>query len=145
MAKRPYKSAKLRLLEGNRSGTQVPEEPKPHLGKLKRAPVWMDKEAQKFYRTYGPVLWKCGLLSELDHAAFEVLCVIASRLSYIQGKIDSGEPLTNGVQPSVWIKMEKSYLSLFRQFCNEFGCTPKGRIGLAVSYVGDDDEDDLLS
>jgi hypothetical protein len=49
-------------------------------------------------------------------------------------------------KPSPYVVMEKQYMEIYRHHANEFGLTPRGRVGLVVGGNKDEDDgEDLMS
>jgi len=164
MSKRPYKSTRLRKLEGGRA--HCLEDPDKLLDKepkfkptLPDAPDDLDDEAKRIYGRLKKILEKANLATEGDMDALAILAQIRSRLVSIHNKIktkhktlvqatrkkDEEDNEYSEIKPSAYVVMEKQYYQLFRMFAKEFGLTPVGRVGLTVGTEPDDDGLDLLS
>lgn len=141
----PRKPTALRALEGGRSHSlRKPvfvDEPKPRPA-MPRCPAHLDAQARQTWNKLAPTLARLNLLTEIDGAAFAVLCQLQARLVYLARTLKQREhkSLLDGDRPSAYVMMERQYYQLFRQFAAEFGLTPRGRVGLAVGGKDDDDE-----
>ena len=161
MGKRASKPTQLRVLENSRSEKgEKPEvtlakEPQPTVAEPE-PPVHLDKKAKSVWKKLAPQLLELKLLTEIDGAAFGMLCQQISRIdsihkfinknnqSLIQEKItiDGSGQEHSEYKPSAYVVMEKQYYQIFRQFAKEFGLTPVGRVGLTVgapNKTGDDE------
>jgi len=153
MPRRATKPTKLKVLEGNPGKRPLPtDEPKP-AQVMPTMPPDLDKEAQEVWNTLGPKLLRIGLLTETDGDSFSILCQIRGRLQQIhalmhqpegpvliQTKVTidgSGQEHTE-LKSSPYVKEERLYYSLFRQYAAEFGLTPRGRVGLKTT--GNDED-----
>lgn len=164
MSKRPYKTTKLRALEGGRDHSR--EKPEKTLEKeakpKKKLPIIerdIDEEAKKIWKKLGPKLLKLGLMSEIDAPMFAVLCQIRARLVVIHEfikaenaslvqetlKPDPDGGVRREYKPSPYVVMEKQYYQLFRMYAREFGLSPLGRTGLTVNIEKKDEGEDLLT
>jgi P27 family predicted phage terminase small subunit len=156
MAGKPKPTA-LKVIEGNPGKRKLPEnEPKPY-PKAPPMPEGLDEGAQETYKTLASKLVKIGLLTEIDGDMLASLCQLQSRLVAIRKYINENnaslvaevhKPDPDGgmrieYKPSPYVVMEKQYMEIFRHHANEFGLTPRGRVGLSVGSA-EDDGDDLI-
>lgn len=143
MAGRPKKSIAEKKLEGNRSKTP-PEEPlKPPKGEVK-CPVWLSKEAKKFWKKVVPILQETdGLIEISDQTALEGFCETyaqwkeASLVLQKEGMTFSTPKGYIQQRPEVAI-VQKSSKTLM-DYMNAFGLTPssRSRLGIKAPPKGD--------
>ena len=152
------KPTPLKLLEGNRGKRKLPEnEPKPY-PKAPPMAEFLDEKAAESWNILAPQLETMGLFTIVDGDSFANVCTIRSRLIAIRKYINEEnkslvaevhKPDPDGgmrieYKPSPYVVMEKQYMEIYRHQANEFGLTPRGRVGLSVG--SDEDEgDDLMS
>ncbi len=147
MAKRAYKTTRLKVLEGNRSRKKNLGQGEPQPRPVEpQCPADLDAEARRVWNEIAPRLERLGLLTENDGDMLAVLCQIRSRLAAIHGFIRDGnaslvqERVTiDGagvehieIKASPYAVMEKQYYQIFRMYAREFGMSPLGRSGLVV-------------
>lgn len=153
------KPTALKRLEGNPGKRPLGEdEPKPEI-RYEGPPAYLDEESRKFWIKYAAELRSIGLLTIADHAVFENLCRIWSRLQKVREQIDDdfeGSTIVKiehvGQDGEVWYEVkqnplsviEKQYLLQFRHHASEFGLTPRGRTGLSYKPKKEDDDDGIL-
>jgi len=121
----------LRLLQGNPGRRPLnKDEPQP-MPALLKCPTHLHAEARKEWQRLAPQLYELGLLTELDHAALEMLCwswsvwVKASQQLVAEGLTVVDR---NGVtRVSPWLKIEAEAQKQLRALCAEFGMTPSSR------------------
>ena len=140
MAKRPYKPTRLKLLHGSRGAEkQLEKEPKP-APVAPEMPNDIDRDAQRVWKRLAPMLERVGLLTEVDGDMFGGLCQIHSRITWLNNELKN--PDNDEKRRSWLLKEERLYLKLFREYCGEFGLTPRGRVGLPVTA---DDKDSFFA
>jgi len=169
------KPTELRLIEGNRGNRPLPKnEPKPR-PETPDTPKDIDLQAKKTWDRLAPVAERLGLLTEVDGDMFSALCQARSRLMQIwtrlkqipseirktkkqikklkteQGRSpDDIDVLINELvnlktDRAYWMKEERLYFNSFRMLANDFGFSPRGRVGLVVMGTDPGEGEDLLS
>lgn len=160
------KPSELKLMNGNPGKRPIRDnEPRPK-SIIPKMPKDIDRDAAKTWKRLAPALHKLGLLTELDGDALAHLCQIRSRVMVIHQAIKDNQAIKGNqgiknndllldteistdsegrehrrVRVSLYTKLEKQYYQLFRLYASDFGLTPRGRAGLAVS--GDKDLSDF--
>ena len=137
------KPTNLRVLEGNRSRTKIPNEPQPPMD-LPSPPAHLDAYALEEWRRVAEGLNALGILSGIDMAAFAAYCGACSRWRKAEEELkkleDKGGAIAGLVQKTIsgnWIQQpligiaNKAAGDMVR-FATEFGMTPSARAGLAI-------------
>ena len=138
MPVRSIKPTKLKILEGEKNKNRIPEnEPKPDAIEPDM-PLWLDKEAKKIWKKLAPKMLKMELLTEIDGAMFSSLCQIISRVADINKKmkLEKDAIVVEGKQNPLSVS-ERLYYQHLRMFAQEFGLSPRGRVGLSVGTTKD--------
>jgi P27 family predicted phage terminase small subunit len=149
MRGRKPKPTTLRLLQGNARQKPLAATPQPP-ATLLECPSHLHGEARKKWKILAPQLYELGLLTELDHAALEMLCWSWSVLIKAGERL-AAEGLTvvdrNGVtRVSPWVKIECEAQKQLRALCAEFGMTPSSRSRVhAVPPPSPDPFEELLN
>ena len=160
MSQRPFKPTALKLIEGERNKDRIPQnEPKPRPIKPYQ-PKGLDANAKKVWKRLSPILCRLGLLTEADSDNFASLCQNISRLEMIReminkmnGKILMIKHTVDGAgnehieaKTNPLMVEERMRMEILRSQAQEFGLTPRGRMGLVVGSgkVNPDGMEDLL-
>lgn len=147
MAGRPKKSIAEKRLEGNRSKTPLKDPPNFPKGEVK-CPIWLSKEAKKFWKKIVPILQETdGLIEVSDQTALEGFCETyaqwkeASLVLQEMGMTFSTPKGYIQQRPEVAI-VQKSSKTLM-DFMNAFGLTPsaRARLGIKSEPKGDGFDD----
>lgn len=153
MAKRgpPPKPTALKIAEGNPGKRPLPEnEVKPPTA-VPPCPEYMTGDARKFWKHLVNELYRNQLMTALDVAALEGLCVHWERArkadAILRKPVDKGGGFTyittqgNVVQrPEVTIS--RASWEVVRKFSAEFGLTPAARTRIQVDVENSEDADD---
>jgi len=75
---RPRKPRALRLIEGNRSKTKIPDEPL-YSGKFPRAPSFIEGIGRREWKRLAPAMFKIGVLTSADFVCFSTYCHAVQR------------------------------------------------------------------
>jgi len=75
---RPRKPRALRLLEGNRSKTRIPDEPL-YSGKFPRAPSFIEGIGRREWKRLAPAMLELGVLTSADWCIFTTYCHAVQR------------------------------------------------------------------
>ena len=141
----------IQVLEGRRKpGSVKPVRPEPITQKNK-FPVfkWLPKEAKAFIRRYKPLLIRNNALTSWDWDSFCAMALLSAEIQEHARALQKEGYMTEGRQGGMVKNPRASLLRSaekeFRLFCNEFGLTPRGRAGLDIKSIDDDDEDDLMA
>lgn len=134
--------ANVHLLRGNPSKLSaaqlIDETLRPEVVVPKR-PRHISGKAATEWRRLGPHLEKLGLISEIDHIAFEIVCKLYARWVYVEEKIDELQAAHDDdrglvhVKPSgmhtlsVWLKESILLTDRLRVMLAEFGMSPAAR------------------
>ena len=146
MAGKP-KPAALRLIEGNRGHRPINQSVKPQ-PIMPKAPTFLNPVAKTEWKRAGPLLFRLGVLTREDMAAFASYCenyaIIFQCSNYINkrgGYAKYLEGKNSQVTPHL-TAMNKAWNNL-KTFCSEFGMTPSSR-GRITLTEGDDGSDEDL-
>jgi P27 family predicted phage terminase small subunit len=131
----------LRLLKGNPSKRPIPAEPEPQIPEnMPQPPAFLAPLAQDEWWTVGPELFRLGLLTSVDCAAFaaycqayadwraarEVLASMAERDAATHGllvkRVSDGSAVRNPL-----LAIAASAASDMVRYASEFGLTPLAR------------------
>ena len=112
-----------------------------------RCPSWVDAEAGKHWKRLAPELDKLGLLTELDAAAFGILCCALADYITIRERIDSDGmaiegsrgPRKHPLYPALHAAEE-----CLRWGFREFGMTPMARSRMNLPQVTPDTDFESL-
>lgn len=142
MAGRPRKPTAIRLLEGNRSKTPLPQnEPKP-APIAPECPKWLLAEAKKEWQRLCPELEAMGLLTRIDMAVFAAYCQSYAR--WKQAEAAMGRAVKKGAEPNGWENAARQRQKEMVACAKEFGFTPVSRTKVSVSKQAEDDEFEAL-
>jgi len=142
------KSTKFKILEGNPGKRDLIREADPK-SVMPKMPKDIDKAAQKVWKRLSPVLFRNGLLTEIDGESFALLCQIRARLQKVIRELNDAELIeietiadqagheATRVKINPLLRLEKQFLILFKAYANDFGMSPRGRVGLSVSPDND--------
>lgn len=136
MRGRKPKPKHLKLLDGERKDRINQNEPQPKTINLS-CPRHLGKEARKYWRKEAPKLQRLGLLTEIDSAAFELLCEVYGNWKEYKAMLkETGIAIRtpNGalqLSPAA-IMVNRSY-DQYKKICVEFGMTPSSRSRIVVS------------
>ena len=160
------KVTSIRKLEGNRGRRPLPDDEPTPKKVMPDKTSSLDAEAGRTWKKLAPIMLRLGLLTEVDGVAFSMLCQWQSRLVSFQTEFKSNISRIKKVEKDLklsgkdkylelktlhsrqeyLLREERYYAQLFRQYAQEFGLTPKGRVGLSVSTdAGTPEGADLLS
>lgn len=128
----PKKPTALKLLEGNPGQYPLPQnEPQPlKLGRFPNAPKRFSPEAVTEWKRTGPVLFKCGLITNADLPMFEAYCEAWG--GYIIAMASGAEtPLVEGQKGNLVrnpaVQIARDNLDKAMILAREFGMTPASR------------------
>jgi P27 family predicted phage terminase small subunit len=154
MQGRPPKPTALKVAEGNPGKRKLNyNEPKPDpLRTPLKPPPNSLPDVRKFWRKYGPMLDKLGVLTEADIAALDLMSIhyaiakaaLAAMIND-DGKLELTRKDEEGVErkhPMLQILRDNS--AAFRLYSVLFGLNPSARARLMVSESDDDDDDDFF-
>lgn len=156
------KPTPLKLLEGNRGRRPLPEnEPKPR-PVMPSCPRGLDKYGRSVWRKTVKILFRLGLLTEIDIDQYANFCQAQGRLINVRELInttgagplikeqmikkqkDGGEIVITRLKINPLFNEERYLLETCRKYAAEFGLSPRGRTGIKVGVDSDDDGADLL-
>ena len=126
-------------LRGDSAGINAPK-PRPVAD---TPPAWLDAEALELWHTIGPRLEKLGLLTELDGAAFAVLCSQYGIMRQAAAEISTAGATTTDSRgtpkknPATSVYNQAA--QLWRLMAADFGLTPLSRGRLDVHQVTDEE------
>ncbi len=145
------KPTSMKELAGNPGKRPLNEnEPKPQVANLPIPRGRLPKHARDLWKSLAPKLADLGILTEVDAAAFELLC-----LHYgisVEALKEVWDPKTKsfdftvvtvqgGEKKNPVFQIFKENSTMFKQFATEFGLTPSSRARLNISHP--EKEDDL--
>ena len=139
----------LMALEGGRGRKKAsPANPEPMTKKTWVTPRWLPKYAKEFVKRYRGPLERSNVLTSWDYDSFLVIACLASEIrDHIQVLAKEGytiEGRQKGLVKHPRVSMLRAATQQFRLYAGSFGLTPRGRCGLDVRPI-EDDEDDLLA
>jgi P27 family predicted phage terminase small subunit len=146
--KKPKPGA-LRFIEGNREHRPIKEgyKPAPIMPKMSR---WLSPVAKTEWKRAGPILFKSGLLTREDRAAFEAYCenyaIYFQCRNYITHRGGYAEYIAwcmRSDQMPRHVNAMKDAVQQIRLFCAEFGLTPSARMRIEIRGEEPEDNDDL--
>ncbi len=144
------KPSAMKDLAGNPGKRPLNEnEPKPQVVNLPPPRGRLPKHARDLWKSLAPKLANLGILTEVDAAAFEFLCIHYGFA--VEAGIDVWDPKTGSIQFTVEsaqggekknpvFQIFKENSTMFKQFASEFGLTPSSRARLSISPPEDDDD-----
>lgn len=143
------KHPNLMSLEGGRGRkTATPPRPEPMTEKKWVTPKWLPKYAKEFVSRYRKPLERSNVLTSWDYDSFLVMSCLASEIKeHVEALQKDGyvlEGRQKGLVRHPRASMLKAATQQFRLYAESFGLTPRGRCGLDIRPI-EDDEDDLLS
>jgi len=155
MGRGPHKPTALRALEGGRSHSlpkpdeALAKEPTPAVV-CPDPPKELNTRAKKIWKDLGPKLAALGLLTEADEGAFFVLCHELAILRESADALRTRNPLLETEEETKRFRHLEAVFhrtsASFMKNAKEFGCTPRGRVGLVVgSDVNGEQGVDLLT
>ena len=146
---RKPKPTNLRIAEGNREHRPLNKnEPKPQ-PVMPVCPDFIDEYAREMWDTYGPMLVRLGIMTEIDGVGFIALCLEWN--TYIQAKKVVKEKgavweSKSGYRQSVpEVKIANEALNKVKALLAEFGMTPSARARLSIAKEEEDDFEDLIT
>ena len=139
------KSAKLRLVEGNRGHRPIPKKKAKTRKLMPACPRWLSPIAKTEWKRAAPLLFDIGLLCREDMVAFSGYCenyaILVQCGNYIQKKGGYAKYLagTNSQTAPHTTAMNKAF-TMVKVFAAEFGLTPssRGRIEIPEAPSGGD-------
>lgn len=144
---RKPKPTNLKVLEGNPGKRPLPKnEPKP-APIAPKCPAWLDSIGKREWKRVAPVLFRLGLLTEVDGTALAGYCDAYSMWRRAREGLRDGLTFStpNGYllqKPEVSIA--NTAMKHVRAFCEQFGMTPSSRGRMSLPEEEDDDWDGLL-
>ncbi len=120
------------LSRGSRNTTEpVPPDAQP------RCPPHLDGLARNEWRRLANPLYKMGVLTVADRAAFAAYCQAYSRWAEAEQKLQETPMLlktpSGYVQQSPWLSIANRQMELMTRFAVEMGLTPSARTRVSVS------------
>ncbi len=149
MQGRPPKPTAIKEAEGNPGKRKLnQDEPKPAPLRSLKPPANSLPDVRKFWRKYGPMLDKLGVLTEADVAALDLMAIhyalakaALAALTTSDGKLELTSKDEEGVtrkHPMLQVLRDNS--ASFRLYSVLFGLNPAARARLVVSEPEDDDD-----
>ena len=146
MANKPKPTA-LRILEGNRGHRPINEkEPKPKVAAAP-PPQRLTPEEQRIWRKLAKELAPIGILTRIDLASFEKLCILEGDYRSLRRRVKKygiiiGKGTGSRRSPD-WLAMMRVHEQIMKIYI-EFGMTPSSRTRLEVDPgIGDDEWPEL--
>lgn len=150
MQGRPPKPTAIKEAEGNPGKRKLnQDEPKPDPLRSLKAPPNSLPDARKFWRKYGPILDKLGVLTEADVAALDLMAIhyalakaALAAMTTDDGKLELTRKDEEGVErkhPMLQVLRDNS--ASFRLYSVLFGLNPAARARLVVREPEDDDDE----
>lgn len=146
---RKPKPTALRILEGNPGKRPLPTgEPKPRLG-VGECPDWLSDVAKGKWAELVPELERIGLLTLVDNDALATYCETYAEwrrsVEYLREHGTVYES-ARGIIARPEVGISQRARQLMRQYAQEFGLTPSGRVRLATPARQQeaDDLDEML-
>jgi P27 family predicted phage terminase small subunit len=144
------KPTKLKLIQGTFRPDRAPsKEITPPPVKKIDPPRELDVHAKRYWRTYGPMLRRLGLLTEADLPAFTALCGAWSMHQRAGARLRTVFRSKAALTPERLDFIRKAEVSIeranhtLRQLWSEFGMTPAARSRLDVYAPPPTEEDDF--
>lgn len=135
----------LRIIKGNPSGRPLPEnEPKPKVAKP-RLPRGASARVKKHWVNISEVLLQYGLLTEMDHIAFRILCEYLAEYEECneeinkRGRMVKGQKSTAVRHPLITVR-NQAWDNVYR-ILGDFGMTPSSRARVKSSIDNGEDDD----
>ena len=145
MMGRPPKNNRLKVLSGSKHAKKTTKKT-PVDTPMWRCPPHVTDHGKRLWKTVGPVLIRSGIMCELDRSCFEALCCIYDRLLKFQEILREDGPLIDDKRGA--LKKHplttgiSQHLTLFRNYCQDFGMTPSSRSRLGFEIDGVDQDTD---
>jgi P27 family predicted phage terminase small subunit len=142
--KKPLWKRKLEGSVGKRHPFSPPGVPVLRPMEWKDPPDWLGEHGKRFWNAMGPELIDCGLLTELDGPAFEMLCATYDRGRSTQEILEKEGLVTKDERGllrkhPLW-QIHRESTNLFFSMCHEFGLQPTGRAKLDIKVLDPDDK-----
>jgi len=139
------KDPRLQVLEGKRKPS-ADKSPKPEPVTQKNqfpVPRGLPKEARAFISRYNDQLIRNNVLKTWDWDSFICMALLSAEIRRHTMELAKEGDMIEGRQGGIVKNPRSSLLRSaqreFRLFCNEFGLTPRGRAGLDIRIIDDDD------
>ncbi len=150
---RPRKPTKLKILEGNRGHRSLGKpQPEPTRG-APRMPAHLPMAAKRLWQMLAGELDAIGIMTKVDGAALEGLCVAYARAVEadkvlaregltvdVKKEIDDGDGRKKLVTVMTYqrpeVAISHNCWRRYKEFCAEFGLTPSARGKLSVGTTG---------
>ncbi|MBU2548372.1 MAG: phage terminase small subunit P27 family [Proteobacteria bacterium] len=101
-----------------------------------RCPSWMPKHGKEFWGKYARTLMDMGVLTEVDRATFEALCLSYALMREAAEQMVSEGPVVpherGGVKKNPAFTVYKENVEQFRKLAESFGLSPLSRQRLDV-------------
>ena len=140
MAGRPPKPTVLKIVTGNPGKRAISkQEPDPDYLDDLSPPSHLPENAKKFWNELAPKLRKARLLTELDVAALEKLCIAEMQYWEVTNRVGSDLVVSgkNGDYTNPLLNQQSMYLKQIMMLYREFGKTPAARVRIAINPQGD--------
>lgn len=125
------RSARENKLRGNPGKRKLPEEDEQVVPGVSLAcPKHLPDEAKAFWNQIAPKLAEQGLLTELDHFAFEQLCRTYASWQRYEKLADESE-----FPESRWASYALKYSQLFHRLAADFGLSPTSRARIGTRGI----------
>lgn len=135
---RPKDPAHLKLLRGSDKRNIQTSPQAPPQGRMWTPPDFIGVYGKALWKQLGPVLRRAGLLTELDRGCFEALCVnydmMVSMTLLIQKEGEVIKDARGSLKKHPATSVLNAFMSLFRQSCCDFGCTPASRGKMGIQF-----------
>lgn len=150
------KPTKLKILQGNPGKRPLNEHEPIPFQVMPEYPKFLDSKAKKEWKRVAPLLYKLGLLTELDGTILAGYCQLYSRWEQIKGEqkeskllmlkhtVDGAGNEHVEAKQNPLVIMARQTLKEIRMFCAEFGMTPSSRARMVVGGEPTDPMDDYL-
>lgn len=140
MAGRPPKPTILKIVTGNPGKRAInKQEPDPDYLDDLSPPPRLPENAKIFWNELAPKLRKARLLTELDVAALEKLCIAEMHYWEVTNRVGSDLVVSgkNGDYTNPLLNQQSMYLKQIMMLYREFGKTPAARVRIAINPQGD--------
>ena len=140
---------RLQVLEGKRKPSSD-KSPRPEPVTQKNQfpiPNWLPKGAKAFIRRHKDTLIRNNVVKTWDWDSLITMALLSAEIErHTKGLAKEGDMIEGrqgGLVKNPRTSLLRSAQREFRLFCNEFGLTPRGRAGLDIRVIEDEEDDGL--
>lgn len=143
------KDNRLRLIDNDNANRKTPARPKTEQQKKPIMPPGLDDGAKREWRRVADLLWRAGLLTELDKINLAIYCQLISRKekydTFLSENGETYETPSGQLKPRPEIHMRDNVIKEIRMFTKMFGLSHDARCRMTLPQQGADEIDEFES